>query len=371
MPEQKKTLSPRIAGALVAAAIALFCLAPTLIEKRWTEYSPAMMMSIAHKRVDKVVSMADSPELSRAASQIPWDQDSPAQWSAPVAELADLGFDLFPPQKGHAKIRRGLFEVLDVAIHLDYPDELIGRLDRMYKKRMDKAVDEIVSTKSVTGIRVWKMYNMGFVVMTKSHCLAFDLHPGRVVSGLTPKQIEALAGRCDVLFISHRHGDHWDKSVLEAFSAHGVPIVSAEGDFWEGRMIVVRDARQEPVLVGGARVWVYPGEQFLRCPCNVYVVEVDGMVISHNGDMSAPATWVPGMKRRHHINVSLLNCWALPSFNARGQAADMTIIGHEYELGHDINGRRGVDETGRMLNSKFARLNLIWGERADWPGPKE
>jgi len=355
---------------LIACSLSLVSIGATIIEKRWTEHSPTRMMEIARERVEVALKLADDPALELAASRVDWDPAAPDEWAPAVCDLVDLGFDLYPPREGHGDLRRGLFEVFDVVVHLDYPAGLVESMDRMYRKRVDRAIAEIASTKSVPGVRVWKLYNMGFVVMTEKHCLVFDLHPGRVVSELGDDRIKALAGRADMLFISHRHGDHWDQRVMEAFSDAGKPILSPEGDFWDGEgLTVVREARDEPLEFGGVKVWVYPGHQFLRCACSLYVVEADGITVSHNGDMSAPHPWVMGLRKRHEIDIQLLNCWAIPTYNARGQRAKMIVVGHEYELGHDINGRRGVDETSAMLNRKFLRHNLIWGESVNWPGP--
>jgi hypothetical protein len=341
-----------------------------IIEKKWTGYSQAEMMAIARDRVKSAVAMMSDQSLIKSASQIPWDPSSPATWSPAVCEWVDKAFDLYHPQSGHGELRLRLFKVLDVIIHLDYPDELIASLDQMYHKRMDRAVEEIVSLDGVDGARIWKMYNMGFVVMTTNFCLAFDLHPGSVVSPLSDEQVQALAGRCDMILISHRHSDHWDKRVLDAFSARGKPVILPEEDFWDGPgRVLVRDSRKEPLLFDRIKVFSYPGHQFRSCACNLYIVELDGLVISHNGDMSTPHPWVFTLKRRHKVDVQMLNCWALPSMNARGQYANMIIVGHEYELGHDINGRRGLDETSEMLNKKFPRIYLAWGEHVTYPGP--
>lgn len=368
-----KKMDPRkTKGALVAALVlaALAVQGSTLIEKRWTQHDDEAMMNIARERVARAMKEIGRPALVEAGRSLRWDDPSPGVWAPSVIEWVDKGFDLFPPGPENGRARRLLFEVLDVAIHLDYPPPLVDALDRMFHRRVDPAVDEIASTQEVEGARVWKIYNMGFVVMAGSRCFAFDLHPGKVVTPLSDRQIEKLAGRCEALFITHRHGDHWDKRLLDAFSRRGRPIVAPEGDFWDGPGLVVsRDARGRPLDVAGMKVWVYPGHQFLRCPCNVYVVEAGGMTVSHNGDMSAPHPWVMTLGRRHAIDLSFLNCWALPGFNARGQHARMTVIGHEYELGHDINGRRGVDETSRMLKASIPRVNLVWGESAECPPP--
>jgi hypothetical protein len=358
-----------VALLIVLAAVSV---GSALCEKKWTGYSMSEMRTIAAERVNEAMKLISESAVEESARTISWEDANPDTWAPAVVEWFDEAIGLFPPQKGNSRVRLKLLEVMDVVVHLEFNPQVVAALDRMYHRRVDKAVEEIVSTPGVSGARVWKIYNMGFVVMTKNHCLAFDVHPGKVVTPLSDAQVEALAERCDAFFLSHRHGDHWEARILDAFSERGRPVISPEGDFWQGPTLkVIRKTGKEPLDLGGIKVWVYPGNQFGSALCNLYVVEADGMVISHNGDMSAPHPWVLTLKKRHDVDVQLLNCWALPSFNARGQKAKMIVTGHEWEIGHDINGRRGFDETQALLDNKFKRIKLLWGERADYPGPSE
>src|SRR5690606_39346714 len=64
---------------------------------------------------------------------------------------------------------------------------------------------------------VWMLYNMGFVVKTPSGCFGIDVHH-RLAEDLEPY--------LDFLCITHNHGDHANKKLIQAMQSKGKPVVS-------------------------------------------------------------------------------------------------------------------------------------------------
>lgn len=325
------------------------------------------MARIAGGRMERALAFVDDPALRDMGEEIGFSGSDPDRWAPATVRFADQALEGFPPGPGNGEARLALAELMDVAVHLEFTEALEEEIDRMYARRLSRAIGEIQSAEVSHGLRIWKIYNMGFVVKSKNHAVAFDLHPGKVAGPLSGEQIGVIADVCDALFVTHRHGDHWTAGVLDAFARRGKPVVLPEDDFWSGDTAVLAgDHIREPLDVAGLKLWSYRGQQLGRCPCNVYIVEMDGIKVSHNGDMNTPYPWVHAIHLEHDIDVQLLNCWALPTIMARGQKARMIVTGHEWELGHDIDGRRGYDETQAMLKPGFKRTFLVWGESATY-----
>jgi hypothetical protein len=105
-------------------------------------------------------------------------------------------------ERGYAKL------LMDAVFHEHYaafrkpPQEF-------FQARMDKVIEELENTKVESGARIWKLYNMGFIVRTKSVTLAFDFASG-ITSGsekfaINDEKINRIVKQCDALFVSHKH----------------------------------------------------------------------------------------------------------------------------------------------------------------------
>ncbi len=83
---------------------------------------------------------------------------------------------------------------------------------------LDKLVKEIPQTKVRKGeIAIWQLYNMGYIVKTKTQCFGIDLHH---------KHATKLAPFIDFLLITHNHGDHYWKPLIAEMEKLGKPVYS-------------------------------------------------------------------------------------------------------------------------------------------------
>ena len=252
--------------------------------------------------------------------------------------------------------RRLALLTLDAVLHDEYAPSR-PPVQAFLERRIARAVEQITRTQVRSGARIWKLYNHGFVVRTRSVTFAFDLVSGRNVGSdgfrIPDALVEQLADQCDALFISHRHGDHADELVAQTFLDRGKPVV-APTQVWEGRPIharlthlkrVAHELQALPVQGGARRLRVvgYPGHQGASIENNVPLVFTpENLSFGHFGDQSNndDFAWIDTVADHHEVDVLLPNCWTTDIVRAvDGFDPAVVITGHENEMGHTIDHR--------------------------------
>lgn len=327
--------------------------------------------------------------------------------AAALLAEAEQTFNTVPPQIPEPRERRLALMVLDGVLHDVYAPAR-PPVQEYFHRRIERAVAEMEGTRVEEGAVIWKLYNHGFVVRTASVTLAFDVQRGTrgfryeaPGSGRTVVPTpgfpypEALADRivkqCDVLFISHKHGDHADPYVAQAFLDAGKPVVAPEEVFGDTPLQarvthMKREAHtvQPLPIQDGARelkVVVYPGQQYQDSgiPNNVALVYTpEGMTFAHNGDQvndpypeyQQDFEWIDKVKEHHKVDVLMTNNWTNDVLRmARGFNPKLVIPGHENEMGHPTWDRVPYwgDEQYLKLNftelkKEYPVLVMAWGE---------
>ena len=329
------------------------------------------------------------------------------QAEAILAEI-DETLNRVPPRLPEPHERRLALLALDGVLHDVYAPNRAA-VQAFYHARLARAVQEMEAGQVNEGARIWRLYNHGFVVRTPTVTLAFDVYrgPGRfrvddpargrtaVASPgfpLPEDTLDRIVRQCDVLFVSHRHGDHADPGVAQTFVDLGKPVV-APPDIWERQPIhdaithLEREAHtvQHLPIQDGARelaVVVYPGQQYQGggVPNNVVLVFTpEGMSFAHNGDQindpypeyQEDYKWIDVVRDHHRVDVLMTNCWLNDMYRfTRGFDPKLVIPGHENELGHPIFDR--VPYWGdaehlkltypQLLASEYPVLSMAWGE---------
>ena len=91
-------------------------------------------------------------------------------------------------------------------------------LMKFYNMALEKLLTEIPATKVKKGeVAVWQLYNMGYVIKTKTQCFGIDLYH---------KYAEKLVPMIDFLLITHNNGDHHDKHLVAEMEKQGKPVYS-------------------------------------------------------------------------------------------------------------------------------------------------
>lgn len=286
----------------------------------------------------------------------------------------------YPPQLPEPIERRMALIMIDGVLHdADAPKR--APVQQFLHSRVEAALSDIEATRVKEGAQIWKLYNHGFVVRTPAVTIGFDLVRGYSAGAegfaLADDILRRLVRQCDALFMSHRHPDHIDEFVAQAFLDEGKPVV-APPQIWAGRPIHARlthldreaHTLQRLTVQDGKRelgVVVYPGHQGPETENNVtLVLTPGGMSFCQTGDQSNSEdfAWIDQVGARHRVDVLMPNCWTRDIVRlARGFDPELIITGHENELGHTIDHREPYWLTySRLRRSTYPLLVMTWGE---------
>jgi L-ascorbate metabolism protein UlaG (beta-lactamase superfamily) len=295
-------------------------------------------------------------------------------------------------ERGYAKL------LMDAVFHEKFAAFRKPAQDFFHAQNV-QLVKQLETTKISNGARIWKVYDMGFIVRTRTVTIAFDLVSG-ITSGskdfaLPDSLLDRMVKQCDILFISHKHADHAEKAIAERFIREGKPVVSPE-QVWKGDSIATRILHPERVAeivhsihLSGNRllkVIAYPGHQMQSTDNNVVLVTTpDGITLAHTGDeinegdYMPDFEWIDRITKNHKVDILMPNAWTMDiSRIARGFDPKLVLPGHELELGHTVWDRLPYwgDDAYLELNykelkaSKYPVVALIWGESFRYATPK-
>lgn len=312
------------------------------------------------------------------------------QQEALLREIGEV-MDANLPQYPAARIRQTALYLFDAVMHDKYV-AFRKPIQEFFHSRIEKAIIDIENTQIDEGAKIWKLYNMGFVVKTKSTTIAFDLVRAASSNSkdfeLSEKIIKRIAKQCDVLFVSHKHDDHQDKVVAHIFLEAGKPVIAPE-QFWKNDPIFTKitHLKRETDLVQTIKikdgktelnVVIYPGHQMSGTDVNVpLVLTPEGINIAHlgdqinEGDFMIDYEWIDNVAKKFHVDIMMPTNWTNELTRiAKGFNPELTIIGHEDELGHKVDDRdpfwgdteHSEPSLVEFLNSDYPHLLMIWGE---------
>ena len=374
----------RVPGVRVlSAALPLALIVPGV----WAQNVPPRDPTRDYAPTDQISSDAPRPDFVSSARRLftaPELADAPDIWIDHSLRWVDFILDRYRPGLVEHPLRRAALIRMDDVLHIpSAPEKELVRA--FYRARMERAVEEIEHRRVERGMRIWKLYNHGFLVRTASVTLAFDMvpgEPGAEPGGFTmpPEMLDRMVAQADALFISHRHGDHASAEVVRRFLAAGKPVIAPENP-WPDRAdlrsirLPERSATVEHVLPvrGGAaavRFLAYPGDQE-GVPNNVTLVTTpEGYTVVHTGDewqMDVPGDdfeWMSNIGRDHRVDVLLPNVWTYHLDRmVRGVHPALVISGHENEMGHSVSHREDYTQSySRLFGIGYPAIVMTWGE---------
>ncbi len=312
------------------------------------------------------------------------------QQEALLREVAEV-MDANPPKYPAARIRQTALYLYDAVMHDKYV-AFRKPVQDFFHMRIEKAITDIENTRVDEGAKIWKLYNMGFVIKTNSVTIVFDLVRAASADSkdfeLSTDIIKRFAEQCDVLFVSHKHDDHQDKTVAQIFIDAGKPVVAPD-QFWKEDPIyskithLKREANkvQELKIKNGKmnlNVVIYPGHQMSGTDVNVpLVLTPEGINVAHLGDQINEGAfmidydWIDKVSNNFHVDIMFPTNWTNELTRiAKGFDPEMTILGHEDELGHKVYDRDpfwgdtvfSEPSLKEFLSSGYPYLMMIWGE---------
>ncbi|MBO5983527.1 MAG: MBL fold metallo-hydrolase, partial [Rikenellaceae bacterium] len=203
-------------------------------------------------------------------------------------ELVDESLDEYPPVVGAPTSRKLALYNLDAMLHETKYDNT-EPFKSFVASRTSKVIADMQSPVK-KGMKIYKIYNDGFVARTKSVTIAFDVVRGELnaESIVSEKDIATIVDQCDVLFLTHNHGDHVDRYVADRFIAAGKPVIAADEILKDVEGVThyrseTEILNKEVKLLSGdvLKVKIYPGHQS-EMMCNVYAVTTpDGLTVAH------------------------------------------------------------------------------------------
>ena len=288
--------------------------------------------------------------------------------------LVDEALTENPPVVGAPMARKLALYNLDAMLHevkYDNTEPFCNFID----SRIGKVIEDMKSPVK-RGVKIYKIYNDGFVVRTKSANIAFDVVRGACKGQqlLSDEQVDAIVDKCDVLFLSHNHGDHVDKYVVNRFIEAGKPVVAAseilpnlDGVTHYRSESEILD--KEVKLKSGEelQVKIFPGHQSPMM-CNIYVVTTpDKYTVAHTGDQydKNDMEWIAEIKEKApKIDALMINCWSYQIGDAiKGFDPRYVLSGHENEMGHTIDHREAFWLTFQKLEPvQHDYVVMSWGE---------
>lgn len=248
-----------------------------------------------------------------------------------------------------------------------------------YAERVKKVAIEI--EEPVTqGLRIWNLYNHGFIVKTPTSVFAFDLVQGKI--DWTTEVPISILSKIDVLFVSHEHGDHYDNTekIPSYVKNHGGQVLYPKYAIGKGNTTMIME-HNDSVVIKDLHITAY--ETTHNAPNMAYMVKTaEGYKILHTGDTQEPQS----LPAESNIHVLLLNGWINENNEANligmGMKSSLAKIkphlmipGHFQELSHhkrDGTGRYKYLPALELQNDetqKSKTIVLTWGEKIDYTEP--
>lgn len=348
------------------------------------------LLLLAHMACRAQGQSSGSPILTDPALNEVQNQFMDNQASALLNEASEV-FAAYPPQWPEPKARKSALFLLDGVFHDVYAPHR-KPVQEFYESRMRQAIGDIEQSEITKGARIWKLYDHGFVIRTASLCIGFDLIRGRSAGAegfpIDEELMERLIKQCDLLFISHYHGDHAEEWVAQTFIDQHKPVIAPPA-VWKDMPIhkSITHLERVPHAVQvlsvkdgehSLEVVIYPGHQGEHIENNVALIKTpEGLTFAHMGDQSNAHdfSWIDEVNFHHDVDVLLPNCWTTDIVRVtKGFDPAVVITGHENELGHTIDHREpywlsyqrreGSDRFGgsRDMGYDTPLVLMTWGE---------
>jgi hypothetical protein len=278
--------------------------------------------------------------------------------------------DKYPPTADPGVERKLALFSIDALLHdtrLDYGDAFM-----QYAAASTERVASALAAGKPSGdeVRIFRLYNHGFIIQSRTVTVGIDLIRGSGRPFVDSLMMQSVADKCDILFISHAHGDHADKGVAQMFCRQGKPVVVPTNMWSDLPLTVFRPERPQlrSFKAGGnsLEVTVFPGHQD-DIPNNLYAIRLpEGKVIMHTGDQdnSSDVQMLTKVKDEIKVDALLAHCWMQPLQPILdGIQPPVVICGHENEVEHTIDHREPFWLTFRRM-AKVGRpcIVMAWGE---------
>ena len=234
-----------------------------------------------------------------------------------------------------------------------------------YDAAFDKVLREVKNEKVRPGeVKLWLVYNLGYIIKTPTHCFSIDLHHRRAAE---------LVPMLDFALVTHNHLDHYSLDFLQAMGRAGKKIYS---NFYPSNYAYSRAAEREIYLAPTLTLRTFESDHNDRLPGFVMPFEVvcgtgkDVCVIFASGDSRYAEQLNPRSAKVDIYIVHPRNGMDVRNA-ARKVDPEVVLISHLLELHHNYNKWRmtfadGFVEAEKVRSIGKKAMVPMWGEKIIW-----
>ena len=226
----------------------------------------------------------------------------------------DEALDANKPDTNNSLVRRQALYNMDAILHNTFYDKS-DELKAFMANRVGKVIADMKGPQG-DGMKIYKLYNDGFIARAGGATVAFD-----IISGLgliNDEQLEQLVSQCDILCLTHNHPDHTDAKVVNLFISQGkkvfatkeiLPDVQGVTHLYEGTGGEITMRKE-----GDVTLHIVHGHQD-DLQNNLYVVTLPGnFTVCQTGDqyLEEDMPWIKTLHTRlPKVDALLVICWSM------------------------------------------------------------
>ena len=235
-----------------------------------------------------------------------------------------------------------------------------------YDAAFEKVLNEVKNETAVPGeVKIWLVYNMGYVVKTPTHCFCIDLHHRRA---------RELVPFLEFALVTHNHKDHYTSEFLAAMNSARKKVYSAFFPSYGGYS---KEPERELRLADDLTLRIFESDHNAHLRRFVTPFEIvcktgnDTCVIFHSGDSCNAKQLHP---RSPKVDFHMVH--PRVGLDVRESARDtvrpeVTLISHLLELHHKFDkwrwsfaeGYAGADKVRSVGKKAYVPM---WGEKIVW-----
>ena len=229
----------------------------------------------------------------------------------------------------------------------------------------------------LSGVRIYKLYNSGFILKTLKTTVAVDLVPGGTTYKpfLTDSVIFEIVSRCDALLVTNSSNMHASRNVAKEFIASGKKVIVPQG-LWTNLEEDIQPVGEDTVQIvdlGAMTLHVMPGHAG-TARNNIYVMDFQGRgIVAHTGaqDNEADWTWIEKVHNKYNIDVLLTKSRNINLESMlRGFKPRMLITSHENEMESAVDERESYWTTQKRMKNladlAIPHVLMTWGEAYEY-----
>ena len=333
----------------------------------WKPQSNEALRSDMFRFVEQFRDNTSDRSLSSSLDDFLKEQQSkadaePYQWIYDTHAFVDQMLEKYPAEisdGGECSLeRRNLLLLRDYPMHADnkpadapqgLKDAYVNSVKALYAAAESDALAWLKEGGRSRRLEVFKVYNMGYLFRSSGKVVAVDVQWSGSVD-----QMKEFASMIDVFFVTHPHGDHYTKALLEEVLKAGKQVVlpcDLVPEYNGPEKIIIPEDRMDRMNCGKISFISRMGNQGAKVPCNVYLISLGRWNIAHNGDNAVHD--VEDFLGENRVDVLVAACWngikkTMNHIKSNPSGTECIYFSaHENEWEHTVDHREAYEELFR------------------------